>query len=184
MKGIVFNLLESFICEYWGQDTYEEVLGQCPLKTKEPFIGPGTYPDTDLILLAEKTADKLGVSLADALRDFGRFCFPHMIRKIKNLEVEQMSAKEFLLIVNDLVHLEVKKFYQNADVPHFIYHDNKNDELLIEYHSKRQLCAFMEGLLDGVAEEFNTPMRFHQTQCVHVGHDHCLFNISFGERHD
>ena len=78
MKGVIFNYLEEFITENWGEEKYEEILGECPLKTKEPFVGPGTYPDTDLLAIVSKTVEKLGITLPDALRSFGKFCFPKL----------------------------------------------------------------------------------------------------------
>lgn len=184
MKGVVFNLLEKFVCEYWGEDSYEELLKQCPLTTKDPFIGPGTYPDSDLIAIAQAAADMLQVPLDDALRDFGRFCFPHLLAKLPSLEDYQGNAKQFLTDANTIVHKEVKKLYPRAETPQFIPRDTGENSLQIEYHSSRRLCAFMEGLLYGVAEHFNTPMRFEQRQCMHHGHSHCSFDITFGARND
>ena len=54
MKGVVFNLLEEFIIANSDGDTYEEILDECTFVTDGPFVGPGTYPDEDLIMLVGK----------------------------------------------------------------------------------------------------------------------------------
>jgi hypothetical protein len=67
MKGIIFNMLEQFIIETADIDTYEEILDECQFSTAEPFIGPGTYPDADLMQIVGKTVEKLQIPLPDVL---------------------------------------------------------------------------------------------------------------------
>mgnify|MGYP001610707167 CR=1 FL=1 len=57
MKGIVFNLLEEYITDVLGEDAYDAIVGECDLITREPFIGPGTYPDEDLVEIITKASD-------------------------------------------------------------------------------------------------------------------------------
>jgi hypothetical protein len=94
MKGVIFNLLESFISEGWGIEKYEEILDLCPLQTKQPFVGPGTYPDADLVTIASKAADTLGLPLPVALRAFGKFCFPKLAPKVPQLVETHANARE------------------------------------------------------------------------------------------
>jgi hypothetical protein len=80
-KGIIFNLFEEFVVSVAGEDVYEEILGTCGLRTTEPFVGPGSYPDKDLLALVAKTVEKLELSPVDAIRAFGRFCIPALARR-------------------------------------------------------------------------------------------------------
>ncbi len=179
MKGIIFNALEEFICENWGDDKYEKILSLCPLVTKEPFVGPGTYPDADLTTIATKAADILGVPLDDALRAFGRFTFGKLVAKFPSFMESSSSARDFLLIVNSVIHVEVKKLYPGAVTPEFTYEDLSESQLIMVYHSNRKLCSLMEGLIDGVGEHFNTAIHQQQTQCMHHGDDVCKFDLRF-----
>ena len=179
MKGVVFNLLESFICEKWGHEKYEEILEMCPLKTREPFVSPGTYPDADLMTIATKTADNLGLSLEDALRAFGHYCFPRLADRVPSLIEGLTDARSFLLSVDSVIHVEVRKLFPEAVTPKFIYEQPAADQLIIHYQSERKLCAFMEGLIDGVAKHFNTRIDYHQSACMHHGADECEFHLTF-----
>jgi Haem-NO-binding len=182
MKGIIFNTLESFICEGWGDDTYEEILSLCPLKTKEPFVGPGTYPDTDLVMIASQAAQKLGLPLGDALRAFGHYAFPKLATKVPALVDKNAGAKAFLLSIDSVVHVEVRKLYPHAITPKFDYDDiDKKNALIIHYSSKRQMCTLMEGLIDGVAEYFGTTIRYEQRQCTGCGDARCEFHLQFAD---
>ncbi|MEM9193063.1 MAG: heme NO-binding domain-containing protein [Myxococcota bacterium] len=178
MKGVVFNLLESFVVEGWGEEVYEDVLALCPLKTKEPFVGPGTYPDSDLFSIATKTAEKLDLPLADALRAFGTYCFPKLAATAPELVAASSTARELLLSVDAVIHVEVRKLMPEALTPSFDY-EAVGDDLLIRYYSKRKLCRFMEGLLDGLAEHFQTTIHHQQQTCMHDGAPYCEFRIQF-----
>jgi predicted hydrocarbon binding protein len=179
MKGVVFNLLESFISEGWGDAKYEQILGLCPLKTKEPFVGPGTYPDSDLMTIAGKTAELLGLPLHDAVRAFGRYCFPKLIAKVPDLVGEYSDAKSFLKGVDGVIHVEVRKLFPKAITPSFKYEENDVNHLRIYYQSERKLCAFMEGLLDGVSDHFKIQINQEHKTCMHHGAEHCAFDLTF-----
>ena len=178
MKGIVFNLLESFVCEGWGDEKYEEILALCPLKTKKPFVGPGTYPDSDLMAIALKASEILEVDLPDALRAFGRYSFPRLAQRFPQFVVGHDRPMPFLLSVEDVIHIEIKKLFPNAVTPSFTYRGVSDDRLVIEYRSRRKLCSFMEGLLDGVAGYYECELRYEQNVCMHNGADHCEFSVA------
>lgn len=181
MKGVVFNLLESFIVEGWGEETYEEVLAMCPLKTKEPFVGPGTYPDSDLFTIATKAAEKLGLPLTDALRAFGKFSFPALAAKYPAFLEGHSNSKSFLQSVENVIHVEVKKLYPKAVTPSFTYEDPGDDQLVIHYVSERKLCHFMEGMLESVASHFNEKVEYTQAACLHEGASACEFRLRFSK---
>ena len=182
MKGLVFNLLEDFIVEGWGEEAYEEIFAECPLKTKEPFVGPGTYPDSDLVTIAQVGAAKLGVTLDEALVAFGKFSFPRLAAKVPKIMRYQRDAKRFLMSIDSVIHVEVRKLFPEAVTPRFTCVDVGEDRLEIRYESDRGLCRFMEGLLLGVAEHFETDIAFEQTACLHRGADHCHFALRFAGR--
>ena len=179
MKGIVFNLLESFVCEGWGDEKYEEILSLCPLQTKEPFVGPGTYPDSDLMAIALKAADTLGVPLPDALRAFGAYSFPRLVRKFPQFVAGHDHPMAFLLSVEDVIHVEIRKLFPKAVTPSFGYRQVDDDHLVIEYRSERKLCQFMEGLIEGVSSYYNTEINYQQGRCLHRGDDCCEFTLAF-----
>ncbi|MCB0317493.1 MAG: heme NO-binding domain-containing protein, partial [Bdellovibrionales bacterium] len=125
MKGEIFNLLEDFIVENWGVETFEKIYTEIheKLATKEPFVGPGTYPDSDFIKMAGKAVEILGVSLSEAVNAFGKFCFPRLAAKMPNLITPDKHPKEILLILDSIIHVEVKKVYKDSEPPKFSYKD-------------------------------------------------------------
>lgn len=179
MKGIIFNLLEQFITETAGEEIYQTILDRCSLQTREPFVGPGTYPDEDLTALVKSTVTVLGISPPEALRRFGKFAFPKLAEHFPDFVSPHRHPKEFLKTVDSIIHVEVRKLYENAKVPSFLYRDPAPDRLVIEYRSDRRLCHFMEGLIEGVADHFRSPVGYRQTRCMLRGDEVCEFDLCF-----
>jgi len=51
MKGVIFNLLESMVIDRFGDETMEDIYEEAEFSADAPpFIGPETYPDSDLIV--------------------------------------------------------------------------------------------------------------------------------------
>ena len=179
MKGVVFNLLEAFIEENLGEGKYEEILDECTLMTKEPFVGPGTYPDQDLMTIVAATIKAAGISLPEALRTFGSFCFHKLSALYPGFVTPYSHPKQFLMSVESVIHVEVKKLYEDASPPGFTYIDPASDRLIIQYRSERSLCQFMEGLIDGVAGHFQSPVHYKQRTCMLDGAVVCEFDLTF-----
>lgn len=179
MKGIIFNLLESFVCESWGEDAYDEIVSMCPLHTKEPFVGPGSYPDSDLLSIVRAATNKLGITIDQALHAFGKYAFPHLVRKFPVFVEGHYHPKTFLKTIDDVIHVEVRKFFRDAEPPRITFVDPGPDELMLIYESRRRMCSLATGLLEGCAEFFRAPIDYHETQCMKSGSPTCHFHLTF-----
>ena len=179
MKGVVFNFLEEYIEKNLGDGRYDDVLEKCTLKTKEPFVGPGTYPDEYLMAIVAETINMAGIPPPEGLRSFGRFCFYKLSERYPFFVNPYSHPKPFLKSVESVIHVEVKKLYKDANPPCFRYIDPAPDSLIIQYISKRGLCQFMEGLIDGVAGYYQVPIKYKQGTCTLNGDNVCEFHLTF-----
>ncbi len=179
MKGVIFNLFEDFVCESFGDEVYESILDAAELRTTEPFIGPGLYPDEDLLALVGVAVDQLGIALPDALRAFGRFALPRLVEAHPDFAESECGAKDFLLSVDSVIHVEVKKLWPDAQTPSFRYDDPGQGALSMMYASARKFCPLVEGFIDGVADHFGEKIEREHTTCMHDGAEECVFRLQF-----
>ncbi|TPV93215.1 MAG: hypothetical protein B7733_21870 [Myxococcales bacterium FL481] len=177
MKGVMFNILEEFVVENWGIQAYEDILTKCPIHARGPFVGPGTYPDADLLAIAGAAAKHLGVELADAMRALGEFAFPLLAQKVPDLVFPCRDSLEFLARLDDVVHVEVKKLMPHAVTPSFQFSATGPDQADLVYRSQRRLCPLVEGLLAGVGKLFGDGLSASHTHCVHRGDEDCVFAL-------
>jgi predicted hydrocarbon binding protein len=179
MKGIIFNLLEGFLTERLGEEKFDELIEGCSLKTRGPFVGPGSYPDEDLLAIVDRAVEVTGMTKPDTLRAFGRFCVGRLARKYPVFFDKYDHAKAFLKTLNAMHSLELKKLCADAKPPEFVMEDPSPDRLMLRYTSERKLCPFMEGLIEGVAEHYRSPIRHRQRQCMLEGGASCEFELEF-----
>jgi hypothetical protein len=179
MKGIIFNIAEKFIIDTYGEDTFDEIMLTCSLQTREPFVGPGTYPSTDLMEILQKSSVHLNVPLPLFMFEFGKFSFTQLADRYPSFIESHDHPKEFLKSVEGVIHVEVKKLYSNVELPTFYYSEPSPNELVITYYSRRRLFDFMEGLIEGVALHYEKTIRQSRNIYEKNGHVYCDFNLKF-----
>ncbi|MEZ4416326.1 MAG: heme NO-binding domain-containing protein [Gemmatimonadota bacterium] len=177
MKGVIFNLLEAFVCERWGEEAYESLLDRTTLVTGDPFVGPGTYPDADLTALVKSAAELLDLPVPEVLRAFGEFCFPKLAGRVPDLVDDHPDLISFLESVDTVLHVEVTKLIPQAVTPSFLVEPTGPGQARLQYTSERKLCAFMEGLLVGAARHFECEIDYAKHSCMHEGAVSCEYEV-------
>lgn len=180
MKGVIFNVLEEFIVENWGEEVYEEILGACPVHMHAGHLGPATYADVDMVTIVTKTCARLQVAPEDALRAFGRFLFPRLLARYPSVAAGIDDPYELLRHIDDAIHVEVRKLVPNAITPRILC-DAVTGETgtKVSYQSSRKLCAAFTGLLQGVGDHFSCETEYRQLCCMNQGAECCEFNVRF-----
>jgi len=183
MKGEIFNLLEAFIVERFGDVAFERILERArgKLTTRETFVGPGTYPDQDFMTLFMAATREAGISAGVAQFEFGRFCFPRLMNKLpKDMIDRAASARDLLKSIHAVIHVEVRKIYRDAEPPNFTYAEPDEKTLVMTYRSRRGLFDLVEGLMTGCGEHYDCPIRIARRVLPSEGElAVCEFTLSF-----
>ena len=180
MKGIIFNIAENYLSQTYSEELFDDIVSTCDLQTTEPFVGPGTYPDEDFLKIIASAADRLEVAQHNLLVDLGRFSFNGLATKFPNFLDGHDDPKSFLQTVDGIIHVEVRKLYKDTYLPTFQYDDPAPDRLIITYFSERKLYGFMEGLIAGVGDHFDSQITQEITKFERDGLEYCDFNLTFG----
>jgi predicted hydrocarbon binding protein len=72
----------------------------------------------------------------------------------------------------------VNKLYAGADTPEFDFDVSSEDRLVMRYASRRRLCEFAQGLIEGAAAHYREAVTIEQPQCMHKGDPCCEFRIT------
>ena len=176
MKGVVFNLLEAVVQREYDDDTWEALLEQA--NVGGAYTSLGNYPDEEMMKLVAAASSLLKTPPDDIVRWFGRNALPFLAQKHPNFFDAHKSTRTFLLTLNDVIHMEVRKLYPGADVPVFNYDTSSPEVLLMEYRSHRKLCALAEGFIEATAAHYGEELALEQPECMKRGDDKCVLRIS------
>ncbi|MHB2000150.1 MAG: heme NO-binding domain-containing protein [Solirubrobacteraceae bacterium] len=176
MKGVVFNLLEEVVSAEHGAEVWDELLVAAALDGA--YTSLGSYPDEQLYALVAAASNALRSPPDDVVRWFGRRTMPLFAERYPPLFAEHGNSRSFVLGLNDVIHPEVRKLYPGAATPQFAFDASDPNRLVMEYRSRRPLCAFAEGLLHGAADHFGERIAIERPRCVKHGEKHCVLVVS------
>lgn len=177
MKGIVFHLLHQVVAKQHGEKTWDALLTEAGLEGA--YTSLGSYDDGELFKIVGAASRRLALPPADVVRWFGRGAIPLLAEHYPRVFAPHAQARAFVLTLNSVIHPEVRKMYPGADVPNFDFDTSSPDVLVMHYRSKRRMCSFAEGLLEGAADYFHETARVEHTQCMHRGDPQCELRIRF-----
>jgi hypothetical protein len=177
MKGIVFNLLEDVTTATQGEDAWDELLADANLHGA--YTSLGSYPDEHFFQLIASASGRQGRPLEHVIRSFGRSAIPLLANAYPEFFAPHQTTKHFLGTLNEIIHPEVRKIYPGADVPDFGMVPTETG-LTMTYGSRRRLCSFAEGLIEGAADHYGEQLSIVQPRCMNRGDDTCELEITFG----
>lgn len=179
MKGIIFNLLESFISDNFDDEFLEEVYDKSELSDDvPPFLGPVTYPDEQLVSMLKYVSRSIDIEIGKLLYDFGKYSIPVLADRYPVFFENNISSIEFLSSINDMHHLEVHKLYPDATPPDFKIEQINEKIMILKYSSERKLCDLAKGLIIGVGHHYNESINILKQQCMSENDSECVFEIS------
>jgi hypothetical protein len=162
MRGLIFNYLLEYLEEIHEYAFVDELIENMALLNNGSFADGGLYPDEELIRLIVSASEKLQMEQAAFLEHFGEWMFVPLYAKLETIydaEAYRQStiqnAFDFIVMLNAIHYKEVVKLYPNSDFPHFNVVQRTEDELVIEYCSRRKLHYLAQGILTGCIKYFN-----------------------------
>lgn len=177
MKGVVFNVLEDMVVEQYGMPVWNDIL------TEQAVAGIYTagesYPDEELLGLVGCISEKTGMEITALVAAFGERLFLGLAQRYPIFLEAENTLKGFLKSVHDVIHMEVRKLYENPNLPEFSYQELNDGALLMRYQSPRKLCILAEGLIRGAAQHYRTNIEIEHPVCIHQGAQHCDIIVRF-----
>ena len=180
MYGMVNNALKDLICAEPDATLWKRVVHRAGLHD-DFFLTTDSYPDESTYRLVAAAAVELDIPEEEVLHRFGRWwvlkvgrnCYGHL------LECGGRTLRDFLFNLPNF-HTRVMMIFPDLRPPEFECLETADGMLELHYRSHRKgLAPFVNGLLDGLSEMFETPVsvRHHQGPDADAAHD--VFHIVF-----
>jgi len=154
MKGFIFTNFLDFVEKSNGLDMVDEMLGECDLASEGVYSAFNSYEFDELVTLLTYVSNKTGIAPQVLLEAFGRFVFPYLIGKHSYIIEKYSNALDLIAGIESHIHIEVKKLYEDAELPTFSVVEQTENTLTLIYTSSRGLTYFAIGLMRETLEFF------------------------------
>lgn len=154
MKGIVFKELIGMVEAKFGEETAEQIISDSKLSSEGAYTSVGTYDHNEILEIVTNLSKKTNTPVNALVNAFGK----HLVLVFKKNYsdfFERDNVFSFLKSVDEIVHVEVKKLYPDAELPQFDYSEPSSDELIMNYVSTRPFADLAEGLIEGAIELYD-----------------------------
>jgi hypothetical protein len=99
-------------------------------------------------------SNKIDVNPEILLEKFGVFVFPYLIGKHSYIIENYDNAIDLIGGIENHIHIEVKKLYNDADLPTFRVVEKTTKKLSVIYNSSKGLTYFAIGLIKETLNHF------------------------------
>lgn len=154
MKGTVFVELLKMAEETFGEETVDEVLDKAGLEN-DAFTAVGNYPCSELMKIVSAFSDHSGLGPDILQRKFGHWMLEHFKSKFPHFFEDKTTSFSVLEAIEGEIHVEVRKLYPDAQLPHFETHRHAEDHLEMVYSSPRPLGHFCHGLIEACLDAYS-----------------------------
>lgn len=153
MKGVVFTELMDMIDQVFGEKIMDDVLDDCHLASGGAYTAAGFYDYRELLEVVGVLSHKTGIPVEDLIYKYGYYLFGRFSEMMPQFFQIPKDAFDFLELLDRHIHVEVRKLYPDAELPHFTA-VRSGDRMILTYQSKRPLADFASGLIGGCVKHF------------------------------
>jgi len=161
MKGIVFTEFLELVEARFSPAVTDRLIAGADLPSGGAYTAVGTYDHAELVQLVTRLSTATGIAVPDLLRAFGQHLFGRFVLGYPQLFESTSSVFGFLAGIEGYIHVEVRKLYPDAELPHFDCALAGPNRLTLTYQSTRPFAAFAEGLILGCIEHFGERIELH-----------------------
>jgi len=155
MKGIVFSEFIEMVEDAFSPEIADEIIESSDLPSGGAYTSVGTYDHNEMVTLVVALSEKTSISVPELLETFGQHMFTRFVELFPHFFKDVNDSFTFLKSLDNYIHVEVRKLYPDADLPKFGYDDSVENQLKMEYQSKRGFADLACGLINGCVKYFN-----------------------------
>lgn len=169
MKGIVFTEFMELVEARMGLGMLDRIITEARLPNDGAYTSVGTYDHAELVRLVQALSNASGTGVPQLIHMFGEHLFQRFSVSYKPLFAEAHGAFDFLCRVDDVIHVEVRKLYPDAELPSLACERPSADRLVMHYSSPRGFGDLAEGLIAGCIKHFGEDIKVVRTDLPKEG---------------
>lgn len=162
MKGIVFTEFLDMVAQRYSLDMVDALLDEARPACGGAYTAVGSYPHEEMVALVLALARQVNLPPGQLLQTFGEHLAGRFVQLYPRFFAQTQDTLEFLAGVEDVIHVEVRKLYPDAELPRFQVESHAPGRLVLHYLSSRHLEDLAEGLMRGCARHFGQSLHIER----------------------
>jgi len=154
MKGIIFTEYIDFVTDTFGVEACEAMVDACELTDDGAYTAVGTYDHKELVAMVVQLSEVTNAPPSDLVKAYGSHLFGVLAGKYSTMIEGMDNSFDLLKQIEDVIHVNVRKLYPDAELPSFQVEQPAADQLVLHYKSERGLADVAEGLMRGCFAHF------------------------------
>jgi hypothetical protein len=170
VKGIVFTEFLDMVEERFTPEVADRMITAAAVPSDGAYTAVGTYDYHEMIQLVAQLSMLTSIPVPKLLHTFGVHLFGRFVVAYPALFASVTSAFRFLELIEDHIHVEVRKLYPDAELPTFACDTSTPGRFTMLYRSARPFADLAEGLITGCIAHFGEPIVVHRDDIAN-GHE-------------
>lgn len=175
--GLIFFQMQQYVQETLGPDLWTGVVQTAGIPHTR-FVISRDYSDAEgkaLIEALSKVAEKPAEEL---LRGFGEYMMPRLLKKYRFLINKDWDAMDLIENTQRNIHRVIIADNPETNPPFIHCSRIAPDRIVIDYASRRRMCHFAEGLIQGIGNHYGESLRVEQPRCMHRNDSACSIEVT------
>lgn len=178
MKGVVFTEFLEMVESRFSDTMVEELLGACALDSGGAYTSIGTYDHAELVALVAELSQRTDTPVPALIREFGRHLLRRFTVGFPGFFADARDTFGFLGRVEGYVHVEVRKLYEDAELPSFACtRDDETGRMDMVYRSSRGFADLAHGLIEATAEHYGEAIEITEEDLSEGARTHVRFRL-------
>lgn len=176
MHGLIFHSLKKYVIRKLGAEAWGVLSAQVGAEGGK-FLVTQSYPDAMVLDLARAVGQRVGMTEAGVLEEFGRFIMPDLASTYRSLIQPSWRTLDLIEHTESTIHKAVRT-RTGAQPPTLKISRLAPDRVIIEYSSKRRMCSLAVGMIRGTAQLYDERIHLVQQTCMHIGNPTCTIVVT------
>ncbi|TVQ02002.1 MAG: hypothetical protein EA381_04080 [Planctomycetaceae bacterium] len=160
MKGIVFTEFIQFIESEFGMVIADHLLVATNPKSGGAYTAVGSYDAGELLAMVVELAKVKQAPVPVLVKAFGNYLFFRFFETHGPWLAAYKTTEQLLGAIENHIHVEVRKLYPDAELPHLTFRQVDTMTSELRYQSIRPLADLAEGLIESTIRHFGDPITF------------------------
>ena len=155
MKGVVFQEFIQMVETSFSPEMADRIIDASDLSTGGAYTSVGTYHHDEMVQLVVQLSASTGIPVPALLHAFGKHLLGRFAVMYPKHFAGRTSTFELLEVLDNKIHVEVRKLYPDAELPVFDHTIAAPGTMAFVYRSKRPFADLAAGLIAGCIGHFN-----------------------------